>query len=333
MQIYSANWLPTRESDDPSIHRQHNALCLETQHYPDSINQPQFPNTVLKPSEKYDHVSVFSFHALLSSPPSPPAAVNSVEGVGLFILSTSGRESSVRRYRALLTDVLQLDNTSYVTYNSNDEKIDPAHFTSMLRKINCVGGAISKDIKASVVPHLDEIDDTARKVASVNTIVKTPSGGLKGYNTDAMGFEAAIRNGVRKAAKKVKIAVVYGYGGVTNIVAYICCSLGYQVYLTGRRPEEASRRSKDLSTLCGKEVNVWSTDIQADLFINAAPVTDKPLEDAANFLSALEGCSLAFDHEMPGQYLKTYCEQNGIMHIPGVTETKKKVGKKTAKRV
>ena len=64
VQLYSANWL---EEHSTSIHKQHNALCLETQHFPDSINQSQFPTCVVRPGERYDHVAVFSFHSGKSS--------------------------------------------------------------------------------------------------------------------------------------------------------------------------------------------------------------------------------------------------------------------------
>jgi aldose 1-epimerase len=39
------------------------AFCLETQHYPDSPNHPEFPSTVLRPGEKYDQITVFKFSA------------------------------------------------------------------------------------------------------------------------------------------------------------------------------------------------------------------------------------------------------------------------------
>ncbi len=38
-------------------------FCLETQHYPDSPNQPNFPSAILKPGEKYEHVTVYKFSA------------------------------------------------------------------------------------------------------------------------------------------------------------------------------------------------------------------------------------------------------------------------------
>ena len=40
---------------------QHAALCLETQHFPDSPNQPSFPSTILKPGETYSQTTVYKF--------------------------------------------------------------------------------------------------------------------------------------------------------------------------------------------------------------------------------------------------------------------------------
>jgi aldose 1-epimerase len=67
VQVYTANWLPSEgdaEGQGQHPHVQHNAVCLETQHFPDSPNQPSFPSTVLRPGEKYRHRSVFSFQTV-----------------------------------------------------------------------------------------------------------------------------------------------------------------------------------------------------------------------------------------------------------------------------
>ena len=37
-------------------------LCLETQHYPDSINQPAFPSIILRPAEEFNSSTIFRFH-------------------------------------------------------------------------------------------------------------------------------------------------------------------------------------------------------------------------------------------------------------------------------
>lgn len=54
LQFYSGNFLDgTLKTDDGKPINQHAALCLETQHFPDSPNEPSFPSTILKPGEKY----------------------------------------------------------------------------------------------------------------------------------------------------------------------------------------------------------------------------------------------------------------------------------------
>lgn len=59
IQLYCGNFL----DGDPkgNGHKQHEAFCLETQHYPDSPNQPNFPSTVLKPGETYRSQTVHKF--------------------------------------------------------------------------------------------------------------------------------------------------------------------------------------------------------------------------------------------------------------------------------
>jgi aldose 1-epimerase len=44
-------------------HLKHGALCLETQHYPDSVNKPQFPSTILRPGQTFRSTTVFAFSA------------------------------------------------------------------------------------------------------------------------------------------------------------------------------------------------------------------------------------------------------------------------------
>ena len=68
-----------------------------------------------------------------------------------------------------------------------------------LRGMRCLGGAISKDIKGSIMPLLDEVDELARAVGAVNTVIVRDGGArLVGYNTDAAGFEAAIVAGLKE---------------------------------------------------------------------------------------------------------------------------------------
>lgn len=62
VQLYTGNFLDgsvTGRND--IVYLKHYGFCLETQHYPDSPNQPDFPSTILKPGEKYAHSTVYKF--------------------------------------------------------------------------------------------------------------------------------------------------------------------------------------------------------------------------------------------------------------------------------
>ena len=59
LQFYSGNFLDGSEGGGGN--KQHEAFCLETQHYPDSPNQPKFPNTILRPGETYHQTTVHKF--------------------------------------------------------------------------------------------------------------------------------------------------------------------------------------------------------------------------------------------------------------------------------
>ena len=62
IQFYSGNFLDgTIAGKGGKVYEMRSAFCLETQHYPDSPNQPNFPSTVLKPGEKYEQTCIYKF--------------------------------------------------------------------------------------------------------------------------------------------------------------------------------------------------------------------------------------------------------------------------------
>jgi aldose 1-epimerase len=65
IQFYSGNFLDgTIKGKGGKVYRKHWGLCLETQHFPDSPNQPAFPNTILKPGAKFSEKTVWRFSVL-----------------------------------------------------------------------------------------------------------------------------------------------------------------------------------------------------------------------------------------------------------------------------
>jgi aldose 1-epimerase len=62
LQFYSGNFLDgTNIGKGGKVYNHRNALCLETQHFPDSANQPAFPSIVLRPGETYKSTTGFKF--------------------------------------------------------------------------------------------------------------------------------------------------------------------------------------------------------------------------------------------------------------------------------
>ena len=63
IQLYTGNFLDgTVVGKGGKAYQKHYAFCLETQHFPDSPNHPNFPSTILEPGQKYRTVTVHKFY-------------------------------------------------------------------------------------------------------------------------------------------------------------------------------------------------------------------------------------------------------------------------------
>lgn len=61
VQLYTANFMDNLRGKDGAVYPKRGGVCLETQHFPDSPNQPDFPTTVLRPGETYRSTTVYAF--------------------------------------------------------------------------------------------------------------------------------------------------------------------------------------------------------------------------------------------------------------------------------
>ena len=100
------------------------------------------------------------------------------------------------------------------------------------------GMAVTVPHKETIIPLLAEVDEAARDVGAVNTVVRTAAG-WKGYNTDCAGFAAALKSflGVESLAGR-KVAIV-GAGGAARAVAHAVKSLGGDACVFNRTLERA----------------------------------------------------------------------------------------------
>lgn len=61
MQFYTGNYVNGVVGKGGAVYNKHAGVCLETQGFPNAINQPNFPSVVVHPGEKYRHTMVFEF--------------------------------------------------------------------------------------------------------------------------------------------------------------------------------------------------------------------------------------------------------------------------------
>lgn len=61
VQIYTANFLDGEKGRDGAVYEMRDAICLETQYYPDAIHHENFPGPICKKGEKYDTRTAYRF--------------------------------------------------------------------------------------------------------------------------------------------------------------------------------------------------------------------------------------------------------------------------------
>lgn len=61
VQFYTANFVDNVAGKGGTVYNKQEGFCLETQHYPDSPNQPEFPSTELAPEESYTQTTIYKF--------------------------------------------------------------------------------------------------------------------------------------------------------------------------------------------------------------------------------------------------------------------------------
>lgn len=132
------------------------------------------------------------------------------------------------------------------------------HIGEAIRGIRALGNAggfsVTIPHKVSVIPHLDEVETTARYIGAVNTIV-VQDGKLTGHNTDASGALRALREaGVN--LKDGHVAVL-GSGGAARAIAFgLAMRAGVkQLSLLGIDEQERTMLAEDLRIKTGVAVN------------------------------------------------------------------------------
>jgi shikimate dehydrogenase len=162
---------------------------------------------------------------------------------------------------------------AYVAMAVRPERLPAA--VAGLAALGFVGFNVTMPHKEMILPLVDELDETARLVGAVNTVVVGEEGLLRGLNTDGSGFvEACGKVGVSFAGRRV---LIVGAGGAAAAVAVAVLGEGAsRLYVANRTARKAGELRAKLSEVAlGAEVLACTIDEvggvaeEAEVLINA----------------------------------------------------------------
>ena len=141
---------------------------------------------------------------------------------------------------------------AYVPLPVTPENLGPA--VRGLAALGFAGANLTIPHKEAVMPLLDSVDETARRIGAVNTIVVGPDGELAGSNTDAYGFIENLRAGAPAWRAAAGPAVIIGAGGAAKAVAVALAEAGVAEIRIVNRTEA---RARALAETVGASTVAW----------------------------------------------------------------------------
>lgn len=210
-------------------------------------------------------------------------------------------------YKALGID----SEYEFLTENVKPEGLED--FIQKMRNGNIAGVSCTIPHKEAVIPYLDKIDQTARSIGAVNTIVNK-NGVLHGYNTDWIG---AVEPLVKIYDLKGSKAAVIGAGGASKAFVYALVNAGCKVTIYNRSLDKA----KALAVHFGCEFKPLSDQSRInenDIICNTTSIgmdSDETPVDKAN----LRASQIVFDavYSPLKTRLLREAEEAGARTIPG----------------
>ncbi|RED42779.1 shikimate dehydrogenase [Winogradskyella eximia] len=145
-----------------------------------------------------------------------------------------GRDISYSFSRGYFAEKFKNENLphSYVNFDlpSIDDLTEIIKNTSNLKGIN-----VTIPYKEEVIPLLDKLNKTAKKIGAVNTIRFSKNNKLVGYNTDYYGFKNSIKPHLKSHHKN---ALILGTGGASKAIAYALKKLKIKYDFVSRTQKE-----------------------------------------------------------------------------------------------
>jgi shikimate dehydrogenase len=128
--------------------------------------------------------------------------------------------------------------------------VSPDRFTDAMAALPALGFAganVTIPHKHAALRAVHTVDDVARRIGAVNTIIVGADGSLAGSNTDAFGFIENLRQGAPDWRPDAGPAVVLGAGGAARAVCAALVDVGVpEVRLINRTPERAETVAADI---------------------------------------------------------------------------------------
>jgi len=155
-----------------------------------------------------------------------------------------------------------------------------------VRSLGLRGLSVTIPHKVDIIAHLDEVEEVARNIGSVNTVVNE-GGVLKGYSTDGPGaLRALAASGVEPAGKRV---LLLGSGGAARALAFTLAAVSPRprLRILGIDDRELSTLVRDLGDKTGLETErgrleketLRAAAAEAQIIIHATPVGMTPRTD------------------------------------------------------
>jgi len=157
-------------------------------------------------------------------------------------------------------------NAIYMAFETRDIE----GYLTGVRALGIKGMSVTLPHKSSAIPLLDEVDDLAKRIGAVNTIVNK-AGHLVGYNTDAIGALKALQEKIELSGKS---CLIIGAGGSARAIGFILKENGVEVKVVNRSTERGRALAHSLS--CPFIHVDQLENIGADLLIHTTPVGMTP---------------------------------------------------------
>lgn len=191
--------------------------------------------------------------------------------VGVWGYPVSHSRSPVMHNAAI--EALGLDWV-YVPFEVAPEKVGAA--VEAVRALGLIGVNVTVPLKELVGPFLDEVDEEAARIGSVNTICNV-GGRLTGYSTDGAGFLRSLKEtGQETENRRVSLL---GAGGSARAVGFALASRGCFCTITNRTAARAEALAAEINAVYPNSVEAagWGTGTKAcDLLVNTTSVGMSP---------------------------------------------------------